>query len=82
MKITPASLFELFTLGEGNGYTQDDILETSRALTGFNHWNDYGAVIYFDSSTFDAMVKKPSLDRLAFGVMMRSLTFLFQERSK
>ena len=27
-------LFELFTLGEGNGYTEDDITETSKALTG------------------------------------------------
>ena len=27
-------LYELFTLGEGNGYTQEDITETSRALIG------------------------------------------------
>ena len=47
-------LYELFTLGEGNGYTQGDILETARALTGYNHWNDYGDTIYFDASTFDA----------------------------
>ena len=47
-------LFELFTLGEGNGYTETDITETSRALTGFNHWLEYGAQIYFDASTYDA----------------------------
>ena len=29
-------LFELFTLGLDNGYTQDDIAEASRALTGWN----------------------------------------------
>ena len=46
-------LYELFTLGEGNGYTQQDIEETSRALTGYNHWADYGAPITFDESTFD-----------------------------
>jgi uncharacterized protein (DUF1800 family) len=46
-------LFELFTLGEGNGYTQDDILEAARALTGYNHWDDYGDPIYFDNNTFD-----------------------------
>lgn len=46
-------LYELFTLGEGNGYTQDDITETARALTGYNHWSEPGADIYFDSSTFD-----------------------------
>ncbi len=31
-------LYELFTLGQGNGYTQTDIQETARALTG---WNGY-----------------------------------------
>jgi uncharacterized protein (DUF1800 family) len=28
-------LYELFTLGEGNGYTEQDIIETARALTGY-----------------------------------------------
>ena len=46
-------LFELFTLGEGNGYTETDITESSRALTGYNHWNSPGDQIYFDASTFD-----------------------------
>jgi hypothetical protein len=46
-------LFELFTLGEGNGYTETDITETSRALTGYNHWLEIGADIYFDVSTHD-----------------------------
>lgn len=46
-------LYELFTLGANNGYTQQDIIETSRALTGYNHWNDFGAAIFFDESTFD-----------------------------
>ena len=46
-------LFELFTLGEGNNYTQNDILEASRALTGYNHWSEFGGDIYFDSSTWD-----------------------------
>ena len=34
-------LFELFTLGENNGYTQQDITEASRALTGNNGWTSY-----------------------------------------
>lgn len=34
-------LFELFSLGENNGYTQEDIVEASRALTGFNGWTSY-----------------------------------------
>ncbi|WP_047418494.1 DUF1800 family protein [Cellulophaga sp. Hel_I_12] len=28
-------LYELFTLGEGNGYTEQDIVDTARALTGY-----------------------------------------------
>ncbi len=46
-------LYELFTMGEGNGYTQSDITETARALTGYNHWDTFGAQIYFDESTHD-----------------------------
>jgi hypothetical protein len=46
-------LLELFTLGENNNYTQQDILEASRALTGYNHWDEPGAQIYFDDSTWD-----------------------------
>ena len=33
-------LYELFTLGEGNGYTSTDITETSRALTGYNKYSN------------------------------------------
>ena len=28
-------LYELFTLGEGQGYTEEDVIETARALTGY-----------------------------------------------
>jgi hypothetical protein len=45
-------LYELFTMGEGSGYTQEDIVETSKALTGYNHWDEIGGQIYFDASTF------------------------------
>lgn len=34
-------LYELFTLGADNGYTQNDITETARALTGFNGVDPY-----------------------------------------
>lgn len=41
-------LYELFTLGENNGYTQNDIVETAKALTGYNHYNDqWCSSIYF-----------------------------------
>ncbi len=45
-------LFELFTLGEGNGYTETDITETAKAITGYNHWTEEGAPLYFDESTW------------------------------
>ena len=37
---------ELFTLGAGAGYTEDDVREQARALTGWtNDWDDdLGAV--------------------------------------
>ena len=45
-------LYELFTLGEGNGYTQNDITETSRALTGYNSRTN-GGPIRFNPNRFD-----------------------------
>ena len=48
-------LYELFTLGEGNGYTSNDITETSRALTGYNKYLDgYGSAVVFNENTFDS----------------------------
>ena len=45
-------LYELFTLGQGNGYIQEDITETSRALTGYNKTVRYGPIT-FNEKTFD-----------------------------
>ncbi|MFP2996979.1 DUF1800 domain-containing protein [Spongiivirga sp. MCCC 1A20706] len=46
-------LYELFTLGEGNGYTEDDIVETARALSGYvNRPVDWGPIT-FDATEFD-----------------------------
>ncbi len=73
-------LYELFTLGEGNGYTQNDILETARALTGYNHWVELGDVIYFDSSTFDAG-EKTIFGETGFWGYDDVIDILFQERS-
>ncbi len=50
-------LFELFTLGENNGYTQEDIVEASRALTGFNGWTSYCGGIEWASWGFDSTEK-------------------------
>lgn len=46
-------LYELFTLGENNGYTQTDIEETARALTGWNERNVAWGTITFNPDTFD-----------------------------
>ncbi|HET8737745.1 MAG TPA: DUF1800 domain-containing protein [Pricia sp.] len=35
-------LYELFTLGEGNGYTEHDVIETARALTGYVERGELG----------------------------------------
>ncbi len=40
-------LYELFTLGENNNYTQQDITETARALTGYNGFTEACAPIGF-----------------------------------
>jgi len=41
-------LWELFTLGEGNGYTEEDIQEAAKAFTGFEWWRDRAHTIYAD----------------------------------
>ena len=46
-------LYELFTLGVDNGYTQQDIVETARALTGYNQRENPTYPISFDNNTFD-----------------------------
>jgi len=46
-------LYELFTLGVDNGYTQEDTVETARALTGYNVLDIAWGDITFDESTFD-----------------------------
>ena len=46
-------LYELFTLGRDNGYTQEDIEETARALTGWNNLSVWGFPILFGSNYAD-----------------------------
>jgi len=41
-------LWELFMLGEGNGYTENDIQEAARAFTGFEWWIDRNRVVLPD----------------------------------
>ncbi|MBT2159989.1 DUF1800 domain-containing protein [Zobellia barbeyronii] len=42
-------LYELFTLGEGNNYTEEDIVETARALSGYVERGELGC----EQVTFD-----------------------------
>jgi len=51
-------LYELFTLGEGNGYTEEDVIETARALTGYVERGELGCEqVTFDPTRFDADTK-------------------------
>jgi uncharacterized protein (DUF1800 family) len=53
-------LMELFTLGEGNGYTETDVREAARALTGYVAGEQVGGVlksVRFDRARHDAGVK-------------------------
>jgi len=48
-------LYELFTLGEGNAYTEQDIIETARALSGYVERGELGCEpVAFDATRFDA----------------------------
>ncbi|TNE60037.1 MAG: DUF1800 domain-containing protein [Bacteroidetes bacterium] len=46
-------LMELFTMGEGNGYTQLDVVEMSRAVTGWKAFFNGCYPPYFDPAKFD-----------------------------
>ena len=53
-------LMELFTLGHGSGYTERDVREQARALTGFTatYKNGYGWVKFrFDRNRHDDAMK-------------------------
>jgi uncharacterized protein (DUF1800 family) len=53
-------MMELFTLGHGSGYTEDDVREQARALTGFRYdWTQDGPTNFrYDASYHDKGVKK------------------------
>ena len=47
-------LYELFTLGEGNGYTEQDIIETAKAISGYVERGELGCEqVVFDASKFN-----------------------------
>ena len=52
MRTMPESCMSSLPL-EGNGYIQEDITETARALTGYNRFKTYLGVIEFNENSFD-----------------------------
>ncbi|WP_298995273.1 DUF1800 domain-containing protein [Flagellimonas sp. S174] len=47
-------LYELFTLGEGNGYTEEDIIETAKSLSGYTNRGDVGCTqVTFNPEDFN-----------------------------
>ncbi|TMM58490.1 DUF1800 domain-containing protein [Maribacter algarum] len=48
-------LYELFSLGDGNGYTEEDIIETAKALTGYVERGELGCeAVLFNPERHDA----------------------------
>lgn len=48
-------LYELFALGDGNGYTEEDIVETARALSGYTERGETGCTqVTFRADRHDA----------------------------
>ncbi len=48
-------LYELFSLGDGNGYTEEDIIETAKALTGYVERGELGCeAVQFRADRHDA----------------------------
>ncbi len=63
-------LMELFTLGEGNGYTEADVREAARALTGYVKGREVGGVltsVRFEPENHDGGVKRIFGHRGRFG---------------
>lgn len=51
-------LYELFTLGEGNGYTEQDIIETSKSLSGYTNRGEEGCTqVTFNPEDFNTDTK-------------------------
>jgi len=74
-------LYELFTLGVDNGYTEDDIQETAKALTGFVDDNDiaWGDII-FNPAQF-SNEQKTIFGQSGNHTYDDVINILFQERS-
>ena len=73
-------LYELFTLGEGNGYTEEDVIETSRALSGYTERGEVRwTPVTFDLTAFDSG-PKTILGRSGNWAYDDVIDILFEER--
>ncbi|WP_281542087.1 DUF1800 domain-containing protein [Maribacter aestuarii] len=73
-------LYELFTLGEGNGYTEEDVIETARALTGYVERGEVGCTpVTFRADRHDAGTKT-ILGQTGNWGYDDVITILFQQR--
>ncbi|WP_299529907.1 DUF1800 domain-containing protein [Ulvibacterium sp.] len=74
-------LYELFTLGEGNAYTEEDIIETAKALTGYVERGEIGcSPVAFDAENFDAG-SKTILGQTGNWGYDDVITILFEQRA-
>jgi len=74
-------LYELFTLGEGNGYTEEDVVETARALSGYTERGEVRwTPVTFDLTTFDSG-PKTILGQTGNWTYDDVMDILFQERA-
>ena len=73
-------LYELFTLGEGNGYTEEDVIETARALSGYVERGEVGCTqVTFRADRHDAGAKT-ILGQTGNWGYDDVITILFQQR--
>ncbi|MFX0555686.1 DUF1800 domain-containing protein [Maribacter sp. CXY002] len=74
-------LYELFSLGDGNGYTEDDIIETAKALSGYVERGEIGcSPVTFRADAHDAGAKTIFGQTGNWGYD-DVITILFQQRS-
>ena len=68
-------LMELFTMGESNGYTQADIVDMARALTGWRASDYYCDPPYFDPNRHDDTPKTVLVKRAISDLRQRITSF-------
>ncbi len=74
-------VYELFCLGEGNNYSENDIIATAKALSGYTERGEIGwEPVTFDETTFDAGTKT-ILGQTGNWGYDDVITILFSERS-